>query len=108
VYDLGSGFLGDGLGAMFEGLSSNWFGAAGFDYASGFGATGEPGGRVIDIATGAFSITDNLISVSIVQASVPEPSTLLLLGCGLVGITGVARRKLKTNSLTFFSIVTVR
>ena len=80
VYDIGSGFLGDGQDGDGEGMASNWGGVSGFDYASGYGPTGADGGRVIDRATGAESVTQELIAVS--QATVPEPSTFLLLAAG--------------------------
>lgn len=89
IYDIGSGFLGDGYNGSEEGLASNWGGASGFDYASGLGPANVLGGRVINIATGATSSSENLISVT----SVPVPDAAWLLGSGLLGLIGVARRK---------------
>lgn len=48
-------------------------------------------------AGGVFSAFDNItfsLSSNGTSAPVPEPSTMLLLGFGLIGITGAARRKL--------------
>jgi hypothetical protein len=82
IYDVGSGFIGDGSTGGIEGMASNWGGTIGFDYASGLGPTGGLGGRVIDIATGATSSTPELISV------VPEPSTYALFALGAAVLVG--------------------
>lgn len=66
IYELGSGFIGDGLGGGIEGVASNWGGIAGYDYASGMGPTGGFGGRVINTATGATSATQSLVVVQAV------------------------------------------
>lgn len=89
VYDLGSGFIGDGQTLSIEGMASNWHGTIGFDFASGYGPTGGIGGRAIDIATGATSTSSQLISVTAVPE--PEAYAMLLAGLGLMG--AVARRR---------------
>lgn len=88
VYDLGSGFIGDGAVGAVEGMASNWGGLFGFDFASGLGPTAGFGGRVIDISTGATSSTTELIAIS----TVPEPATSSIVALALVGL-GVLRRK---------------
>jgi hypothetical protein len=89
VYDVGSGFIGDGPTGSIEGVASNWFGASGIDFASGLGPLGVFGGRVIDVATGATSRTEQLIAV------VPEPGTwaLFALGGAFVLRRSLARRR---------------
>ncbi|MEW5787711.1 MAG: PEP-CTERM sorting domain-containing protein [Pseudomonadota bacterium] len=87
VYDLGSGFIGDGSSGAVEGMASNWLGSVGFDYASGMGPAQMFGGRVIDIASGATTSTPDLIAV------VPEPATWVSLLAGLGVLSLLTRRK---------------
>lgn len=90
IYDVGSGKLGDGTGGDVEGIASNWGGGVGFDYASGIGPTGDIGGRVLDLATGAMSVSAEVVSVSLV----PEPATGLLFGAwSLLTLTLLKRRR---------------
>ncbi len=94
VYDVGSGFIGDGSGGAVEGMASNWGGVSGVDYASGLGPTGLVGGRVIDVASGATSSTDQLIVVT----AVPEPAgwALMFGGLGLLAAVSVSARARRT------------
>lgn len=89
VYDIGSGFIGDGNTGAVEGMASNWHGTSGFDFASGLGPTSGWGGRAINIATGGTSTSAQLISVT----SVPEPETYAMLLAGLGVMGAVARRR---------------
>ncbi len=50
--------------------------------------TGDNGWNTVSMGEIAFSTSTSVDPV-------PEPSTMLLLGCGLIGLAGTARRKLK-------------
>ena len=90
-YDLAGGkFLGDSLS---EGIANNWFGFDGFIYASGQGPAASNGGIVIDLTTGAQSVTDQLVMVSPAQ-NVPETtSTVLLVAASLSALVVVRHWK---------------
>jgi hypothetical protein len=90
-YKTGTPFLGDEVsGSFYEAIGTNWFGAAGFSYASGMGAGGF-GGSVEDLAAGGLSRSDELVAVS--AAPVPVPAAFWLFGSALSGLAGLGRRK---------------
>jgi len=73
------------------GTSGNLIESYNLDFSTGGAAdSGEWLGFSETTPIGSFTMTDNYIAM----ASTPEPSSLLLLGSGLLGLVGVARRKL--------------
>jgi PEP-CTERM putative exosortase interaction domain len=54
---------------------------------------GFPAGSFL--ASGTYTSVLPGMTVNITQTGVPEPSSLLLLGSGILGLLGTVRRKLK-------------
>ena len=88
VYDIGSGFIGDGLGGDIEGIASNYQNAFGIEYITGPGFALPYLGSVTDLATGAMSITNALVAV----VEIPEPASLPLVAAGHALAVFVRRR----------------
>ena len=88
VYDIGSGFIGDGTVPVLEGIESF---DSDFYYASGLGPFGFPGGEVWD-ASEEMVFTDNLIVVTD-PVTVPVPGAVWLSCSGLIGYWQLRRRR---------------
>lgn len=85
IYDLFDGqLLGDRNG---EGIVA---GGPTFRYESGVGPSSTVGGRVAVFGGGRISSTQLGV---VVANPIPEPTTMILFGIGLLSLTGVSRRK---------------
>jgi hypothetical protein len=91
VYDVGSGFIGDGTGGYVEGMASSDF-FMDFDYASGLGGLGVYGGMVWESSEEQFSFTNNMIAVTD-PVVVPVPGAIWLSCSGLLGYWQLRRRR---------------
>ena len=91
VYDIGSGFIGDGTTGDIEGMAS-YNSVANFDYPSGLGPLGVYGGMVWELPEEKLSFTNNMIVVTD-PVPVPVPGALWLSCSGLLGCWQLRRRK---------------
>jgi hypothetical protein len=95
-FDLnGQSFLGD---SPSEGIANNWFGIDGYIYAAGQGPANTNGGVVIDLTTGAQSVTEQLVTVSPTNTNaVPEPASYGTLGAAASAILAMIWLRRRTQ-----------
>jgi len=84
--DLGLKFMAHGVTP----LPGHWS-----TFTARFASTGLPTGDPIIVQLNSSGFQANFDSVKVTTSPIPEPGTLSLLGTGLIGLAGLARRKLK-------------
>jgi hypothetical protein len=82
-----------GPGGSCLGTGSGSSGCAGIKFSAGSTIEGFPAGSFL--SPGTYTGAANTMTVNITQTGVPEPSSLLLLGSGVLGLLGTVRRKLR-------------
>lgn len=87
-FDIARSVLGNADG---EGIATNWFGGARYQFLTGYAVNGAVDGYVIDTLLNVTDHTSNIVSVT--PAAVPVPSAVWLFGSALAGFLSLKRRQ---------------
>lgn len=93
VWDIGSPLLGDGITGHIEGIAAGYAGPLGYMAGAGPLVSVVPPHGVVWGPAGTTMTNNHVVMGRYSGDPIPEPTTMALLGIGLVGLVGGAARK---------------